>query len=293
MSFPNDCLGLLSGDPSTFNAQAYLGVYGKYAFTRMEGFNEIVEACVLAGCFKSEESALSALRSACTDAASDVPLAWRKAYPRGAWDKCHPDQVISAYNCKALLFDKACLVLRALEITCRRDSLPMLHGLDPYRFITLHAAIYVLRGIEKWNRLRVEFPHRMKACEIKLIDDLKQKLLTSDPRDPKLATDQMAESFLSQAMSGYPMTWKNASIIADAFNEPVFGATRRASEVPGADCLINPISVAISEGRADGGRRVSNKHCNQSEGAFVSLSRTMRETLDECLEGGVRKAARP
>jgi hypothetical protein len=90
-------------------------------------------------------------------------------------------------------------------------------------------------------------------------------------------------TFISQAMSGRPMTWKNAVLVANAFNEPVFGASRLAGEVPGADCLIREVEVVPAEGRADGGRMKSKKICNQNEGAFVSLDADRLEELRDGL----------
>jgi hypothetical protein len=97
----------------------------------------------------------------------------------------------------------------------------------------------------------------------------------------------MAESFLSQALQGRPMTWRNATLVADALNAPVFGKGPK-NEIAGADCLPQRIRVDMTKGRSDDGKFTGDKHCNQSEAAFVTLSHANLIALQKDIEKSAR-----
>jgi hypothetical protein len=286
MSAQNDCSLLLRGDPQGINSKAYFQNCAQNRWAHLEGFREFLDACILRGGFNDEMHALSAIRGACPEAVAEVPARWKNIFPRGKWAVCHPDQVTSARNREPMCFDKGCLVILATAIACRRTAFPALHGLDPFDFITIHPGIYKLEGVETWNLLYRYFRSRMKPSERKLLADIKRTLLTCDPRDAAIATDNTADAFLSQAFAGRPMTWKNASIIAEAFN----GAAEAGKDAMGKDCLPSPITVEMTDGRSDGGRFRGDKHCNQSEAPFVTLSEKDREALRKAVEQSAKAA---
>lgn len=283
ISPPADLYSLLGGRPGGVNSKAFAREWGNNAYTRVRGFNEVLEACSLKGGFKSVEHAFQAVRSACPDALAAVPAQWRQTYRQGAWDECHPDQVTYARDRKALLFDKACIVLLALEIACRRDVYPALHKFYPYDFIKLEPAIYVLRGLERWNLLCAQFPKRMTDDEKRFKGELRGHLFQVEVRDIEVATDGKADALISEALMGRPMTWRNACLFAEAFAKPLFGKAR-----PESDCQPESVFAEIAEDRSDGGR-LKEKFCNQSEGPFVGLDETTRRSLRQFFERGAKK----
>lgn len=288
MPAPDDNRLLLQGPPEGVNANAYLRMGAENRWAHLRGFNEFIHACVLDGGFSSEPNAFHAVRGALTDAVAIIPPGWKEIFPRGDWSICHPDQVTAAQS-GPLCFDKACIILLATDIACKRPVFGALHGMDVFKHVSLHPAIYKLVGAESWYTLRKMFSGRIRKCEHALIGELKEHLLTCDPRDTAVATPGVAESFLSQALEGRAMTWKNANIIAKAFNMPVFDK-RPKGDVPGEDCLSRPITVEMTDGRSDGGKFRGNKHCNQAEGPFVTLSSSELDALRKAVEKSAKAA---
>jgi hypothetical protein len=111
------------------------------------------------------------------------------------------------------------ILLLATDIACKRNAFQAIHLLEVFEHVTIHPAIYKLVNAERWHTLRTMFPSRVKSCEEDLLKGIKQRLLTTGPRDEETATDEMAESFLKQALFGCPMTRKNDTLVAEALNE--------------------------------------------------------------------------
>lgn len=288
MPAPNDNRLLLQGPPEGVNAEAYFRMGAENRWAHLRGFNEFIRACILEGGFRSEPHALQAVRNALSEAVAIVPANWKKAFRHGGWDICHHDQVTYARK-GPLRFDKACIILLATDIACKRPAFGALHGMDVFKHVSLHPAIYKLVGAENWHTLHTTFPRRIKKCELALIGELKDHLLTCDPRDTAVATPGVAASFLSQALEGRAMTWKNADIIAKAFNTPVFDK-RPNGDVPGEDCLPRPMTVEMTDGRSDGGKFRGDKHCNQAESPFVTLSSSELGALRKAVEKSAKAA---
>lgn len=288
MSLGSHCLSLLGGERAKLNVSSYLEHCARYRWARIEGFREIIEACVLDGGFRNEDHALLVIRGACADAVQELPQNWAKDFPQGEWGRCHADQATSAKNREAMRFDKACIVLKALEIACRREHVPALHSFKPLAFVKIHPAIFKLNDASGWHQLITTFATRMTAGEEQLMRDITRSLTTSPARDPGSMSDEIARSFLLQAFEGRAMTWKNATLLADALNKARFGeATRKP---PGYDCIRNEVKVEQIGDRADGGKYTAEKHCNQGEGPFVSLDNEAKAALKKAVELSARRA---
>jgi hypothetical protein len=290
MPAPTKCSDLLVGNPAGVTAAGYFRIAGEHRWAHFEGFREFMHACVIDGGFKSEQNGMHAVKSALPEAVAEVPASWKKSLRKGDWGVCHPDQVTEA--CKGpVRFDKACILLLATDIACKRNAFRALHSLDVFEHVTIHPAIYKLANAERWHTLRTMFPSRVKACELELLSGIKQRLLTAEPRDEQAATEDMAENFLKQALFGRPMTWKNATFLADALNEPVFGH-RPDGEIPGFDCLPQRLEVRPLNDRSDGGKFTADKHCNQGEAPFVTLSEAKLAALRDAVERSATAALR-
>lgn len=288
MPAPADARMLLKGPPEGVNADAYFKMGAENRWAHLRGFKEFIHACVLKGGFKSEQHALGLVRSALGEAVTIVPKRWKESFKQGDWEVCHVEQVTWARK-GPVRFDKACVVLLATDIACKRKTFGALNALDIFEHVTLQPAIYKLVGMEKWHTLFAQFPARLKPGERVLIDEILHHLLTCCPRDTAIATIGSARSFLSQALEGRAMTWENAKIVSDAFNEPVFGKPRNG-EVPGQDCLSQRSTVEMTDGRSDGGKFKGNKHCNQSEAPFVTLSEKELDALRKAVERSAKAA---
>lgn len=234
------------------------------------------------GGFESDQHGYHAVKNALAEAVAVVPASWKKSFRSEGWGVCHPDQV-SAARKEPVRFDKACILLLATDIACKRNAFKSLHLLDVFEHVTVHPAIYKIANIERWHNLRTMFPSRVKPCEEALLSEVRRRLVTSDPRDEESATDVAAENLLVQALEGRPMTWKNAALIAEALNEPVFGR-RPDGEIPGLDCLPHRLKVVPTNDRSDGGKFVRDKHCNQGETPFVTLSEANLTLLRQAVE---------
>src|SRR5713226_1751498 len=289
MSYGSNCLSLLGGDRSKLDIRSYFDHCAKYRWARIEGFREVLEACVLECGFRNEDHALAVIRGACADAVQELPRNWIKEFSQGEWERCHPDQATSAKNREAMRFDKACIVLKAMEIACRRAHVPALHSFQPLEFLSIHPAIFKLNDTSGWHQLITRFGSRMTPGEEKLMRDIKHALTTSPARDPNSVSDEVAQAFLLQAFDGRAMTWKNASVLAGALNAARFGKPS-SSRAPGYDCIGNEVKVEQIGDRSDHGKYTAEKHCNQGEGPFVSLDNETKLALKKAVESSAKRA---
>ena len=85
------------------------------------------------------------------------------------------------------------------------------------------------------------------------------------------------------------MTWKNASVLAEALNKARFGEPG-TQKPPGYDCIWKEIKVEQIGDRADGGKYTAEKHCNQGEGPFVSMDNEAKLALRKAVEQSARRA---
>jgi hypothetical protein len=284
MDAPQDIASLLRGDPQGFDVGTYFTRFAASQYAYLEGFNEFCRACVLEGGFKSFKLGIAAIQQAMAEAVTAAPSSWKDQFTGGQWDVCHVEQVTSARDYSPMCLEKALLVVLATAIACKRPAFVVLNRLNPFDFITIHPAIYRLTGEETWAVLLNKLSRRMTRSEHGLISQIKEKLQSAAPRDKVHATPARAGALITQAFAGRGMTWKNADLLCRAFNEPVFGKTRLANDVPGEDCLRIPMGVRVLKGRNDGGKFTKSKRCNDDEGPFVTLAKEefamLREAVD-------------
>ncbi len=277
---------LLRGAPGSVDTAAFIEMGGKFHWTHLEGYREFVHACVLACGFDSELEMLSAVRCALPEAVATIPLSWKRSFRRGDWAAaCNGAQVTHAWN-GPMRLDKACIVLHATTIACKRQPFRPLR-LDVFKYVSLHPAIYKLVGTEPLYALFTMFRGRLKDSEKKLIEGISQRLLVRDPDENGTATHRVAESFIAQALQGRAMTWRNADLIATALNTSIRNR-ETADDAPGIDCLPKAIKVEMTNGRNDGGKFTRDKHCNQAEAAFVALGEIKLSALRTDIAGRAR-----
>lgn len=270
---PHDISCLLRGNPEGLDTGKYYRGFGTSQYAYLEGFNEFWTACVLEGGFLDEGHAIAVIRASTADAVAMAPKEWKTQFPAGRWNVCHPDQVSQARDFEPMCLEKGLLVIYATAIACRRSAYPSLHRLNPFEFITIHPAIYKLTGLEKWAVLHNQFPRRMTSSEKTLVAQLKQRLQDAAPRSKVHATQARAGDLLKLAFEGRSMTWKNAELLRSTISEAIFSAKEKSNDIPGEDCLLGAIDVAVMNGRNDGGRFAGKKRVNDQEGPFVTLSK--------------------
>jgi hypothetical protein len=276
MKRQQDFFELLCVKPNDFDCTSFLTHFGAYRFTRLAGFREIINsALVVEGGFSRLNHALAAVKGTLGAASKELPEALKKAMPHGDWIDCHGDQVDSAWSGEALRFDKACMVIKALELALRRESSSVLNALDVYRFITLHPAIYALRNLEIWRLLfDVQHRDRLHDSELRIVETLKASLMPNDDHGRKVCKKEYVETFISQAIHGSPITWHSAEIFCKSF-EP---GSRSKGVSSNSTLLARSVIAEQLTSRNDGGKRTGKKLCSQNEGPFIGLS---TELLDE------------
>jgi hypothetical protein len=267
-------LGLLRTKPHDFNRRAFFEKFGAYRFTRIAGFREVINSTLLvADGFVSRSHILSAIKGSLGKATNELRPQLSRLMPDGEWRACHGDQVMAAFSGEALRFDKACIVVKALEIALRREALPALSAIDIYKFISLHPTIYVLRHLDKWRGL-ADMPQRLDEGEQQLLARLKVALMPSHDYGILLGDDGHMDVFMWEAINGAPISWRSAEIFCRIFNE--VGPTKGGSA--GSKLLVREVSAERLKSRNDNGRRVQKKLCNQFEGPFLGLD---EELIDE------------
>jgi hypothetical protein len=262
MGQPDDSVALVKDQPEGFDAKAYLAEFGEYRWTYVVGLKEILRTSLLRNLFPTLRAAQRMVEGQTAMAASHISDRWKESLAGGHWHDCGPTQFQDAWNGRPLRFDKACLVVKALELALeRQDKTGRLDGLDIYQFIRLVPAVFVLRNLDEWQFL-VRYPHRMKDHEIEFLTALKQKLPPVAKGVPEGRLHGPAHLFLSQAIKGFGITWRNAVIIRNSFEREL-----------GVQAEIQTLSD-----RSDGGRKTNLKKCNECEGPFVGLN---KQQLDE------------
>lgn len=284
---PRNIPSLLRGEPENFDPGNYVKGFAGSRFAYLEGFKEFCRACVLEGGFRDPEQAIAMVRAATAEAKDAAPDEWKKQFPKGQWDAFDPNQVTQANDYSPMCLEKALLVMLATQIACQRPAFGALNWLDPFKFITIHPAIYRLTGQETCATLLDKLKGRMKRSERAFVTATKIKLQQGAPRDPIHATEARAGHLLLKALEGRSMTWKNADFLRNAFNEAAFNSSLSEDEKPFDDCMQERMGVRVLKGRNDNGLFSGDKHCNTDEGPFVTPT-----TADQnAMRAAVKKSA--
>jgi hypothetical protein len=262
MGQPEDSVALVKDQPEGFDAKAYLTEFGMYRWTYVVGLKEILRTSLLRNLFPTLRAAQRMVEAQTAVAPSRISDGWKKPLATGHWHDCGPAQFQDAWNGRPLRFDKACLVIKALELAlARQDQTGRLGDLDIYQFVRLVPAVFVLRNLEEWQFL-MRYPHRMKEYENDFLAALKQKLPPMQRSTPEGRIHGPGHLFLSHAIKGFGITWRNAVIIRDSFEQE----------------LSVPAEIQMLTNRSDGGLKTNMKKCNEREGPFVGLT---KQQLDE------------
>jgi hypothetical protein len=268
-------LGLLRAKPGDFNRRAFIETFACFRFTHIAGFREIINSALLVeGGFIDRGYALSAIKGALGPAAKQLRPVLSRTMPDRKWSDCHGDQVAWAHAGQALRFDKACIVVKALEIALKRESSSALEAIDVHKFVTLHPAIYVLRHLENWRKL-IDMPQRLTDGERALLTRLKAALTPSEDYGEGPGDVGRIDVFVKETVSGAPVTWRSAEVFCRILNEA--GPSKGGSQ--GSSLLVREVTAERLLSRNDGGNRVRNKTCNQHEGPYVGLSSELMDQL--------------
>jgi hypothetical protein len=277
---------LLRGEPENFDPGNYIRRFAGSPYAYLEGFKEFCGACVLEGGFKDPDHAVAMVRAATAEAVDAARDEWKAQFPKGQWEALDPNQVTQANDYSPMCLEKALLVILATRIACQRPVFGALHRLDPFKFITIHPAIYRLTGQETCGTLLKKLKGRMKRSEHAFVTATKIKLQKAAPRDAIHATEARAGGLLLQALEGRSMTWKNADFLSNAFNEAAFNSSLPATDVPFDDCMKERMGVRVLKGRNDDGLFSGDKRCNTDEGPFVTPTKADQDAMRAAVKKG-------
>ena len=253
LNIPTDILDLIDDQQGDdFQSKHYLEHFAPYFYTYIVGYAALVDNMVVASELPNHKSVLRYVSGQSELAACRIPPAWKRTFDSKEWDGCTEAQVTKAFEGEALRLDKACLTIKSLELAFAGALPCFLAETEFYRRLCLRPAVYVLRGLEA-DEIAVLKPKRLKAEGQKLHCDLARRVCGQSHEKPGPGLIKRAKSFLSVTADGYPVTYPNARLIRDFFQEQ--------------GCAH--ISITAIEDRTDDGKLL-HKRCNEFEAAFVS-----------------------
>jgi hypothetical protein len=232
MPAPDHCLALFRDQPGSFDTDIFLHEFAQYRWAYLAGFPEIIHTSVLASPLPTWTAVMRQVRHHSKFASDDLPSKWRVHFPGCEWNECDSAQVAWAYKRQLLRFDKACLLAKALEMTFAgkmgEHTLPFV---DVYPHLRLYPAIFVVDGVDEW-RFLLKYPNRITEVERLALCGLKRSLkpiqrkASAKPGEPSPRDAQAAKfnwsddagQFIAHAIKGNAMTWRNATLLRDAFN---------------------------------------------------------------------------
>jgi hypothetical protein len=204
---PQDIFELLD-EPENFNRPIYLATFAPYRWTYIAGYRELVDRYILEhGEHFDRTTVREILRGWRKPAMKAVPTSWKDVITadQSYWSSLNPDQINKACDGLPTRFDRACQIVKALDLAFRHSHSRELQNLNVYALVVFQPAIYVFDG------LGIEAEHWIARGDKK---EARQKLVGElCGGEPTLK--EKACSFLKLVAKGAPITRATAVLIQD------------------------------------------------------------------------------
>jgi hypothetical protein len=236
-----------------FDHAAFVKTFGPYLWTYIGGFQELVDLFeTIHGADLDRESIADHLKGWRKPVIKSLPQGWKDCFqhPSASWHNLRLEQIDRAFAGEAMRFDRACQVIKTLELAFANTKEPVLHNLDFYRFITLRPAVFVLKKLTSAAKAWLENGGDQR------FDNLVGALCGD-----KTTRAAGARLFLSYAAAGKGMTLDNALLIKAHMEMRADHDKARLSKLGAVE-----IGTLTKRGRHD--------HCNKVESIFVRLDST-------------------
>jgi len=263
MTCPADPTPLIDLQCQTYKVEQFLDEYAAHAWCHLSGIRELVHTLVLCDHYPDERAGLAQVIAVIAEAISEIPEEWKACHRDGIWGNCAPRQVQNAFDGLPLCFDKACQVVKALEVAFRRAQAPELRAFDIYKIVSLRPAIFVL---ERHNGRGSEFLKNLelKGSRLRSYEELVQKLCVADSGHKEQDQKSRCVEFLVLVADGHCMTRYNANIVRDHLIEAKIATPRVAAKRHRKKSLLRRSRLDVS---------------NCPESMLISLDRQRREIL--------------
>jgi hypothetical protein len=245
MTCPADPTPLIDLQCQTYKVEQFLDEYAAHAWCHLSGIRELVHTLVLCDRYPNERAGLAQVIAVIAEAISEIPEAWKACHRDGIWGNCAPRQVQNAFDGLPLCFDKACQVVKALEVAFRRAQAPELRTFDIYKIVSLRPAIFVL---ERHNGRGSEFLKNLelKGSRLRSYEELVQKLCVADSGHNEQDQKNRCVEFLALVADGHCMTRYNANIVKDHLIEAKIATPRVAARRQRKKSLLRRPKLDVS-----------------------------------------------
>lgn len=256
----------LLDEPDILNRSAFVRKFAPYLWTYIAGYRELVDRFVLVHHDVFDHvSVRELLKGWRKPAVSGIPESWKSALrdDEAYWTTLNPDQIDKACDCDPLRLDRACQIIKLLELVFHHSRYPELQSIDCFEFLQLRPAVY------SFGTLASEPKHWLEHGS----GDAFESLLITLRRgreDEKIK--QSARALLGMVASGVSITRTNALLIQRHLEQAGFGGVvfnmlpARGRRRP---CSVEPEFVSLEPSKLAKLNNLENAVAKPSRGSRV------------------------